>query len=341
MIDRSKKSSTSKYILFDTNAIYNDLTLKSERIESLLRHARLTNSKILLPSILREEVFKQYRADWLEAKRSLEKINTKFNELVEVKHLEDEAMKIFSDSWDDFTNNPAVIAIDSSALSLKEIIDRSIDERKPFGEHSRGFRDALLWMSALSYLSNQTDANDFVLITNNNKDFGKGALIEELASEIKATNREALYYSNLPVFLTEHTSVANLINGRWIERIVEAKVIDEVIDVLVEEWEEEIFEEAYLKMDDSVWEKLLVEDEYHNEDIIVDDYDIHDYYVYGEDKDNYLVQLQITVLCYAIIALATDADYDGLQYEKHSVRVNKTTALNVRVSKSTGKTIII
>lgn len=335
------KGHAGKYILFDTNAIYNDLTLKSERIESLKRYARLTGSIILLPSVLRDEVFKQYRSDWIEAQRSLEKINLKFNGLVEIKHLEDEAMKIFTDSWNRFAADKVVVNIDSAQLNLSELIKRSIAEDKPFGEHSRGFRDALLWLSAMDYLKKQAGSGDFIFISNNNSDFGKQKLFDNLLAEVKNTGRQALYYSNLPSFLTEHMTISNIINDAWVGKIIETRLIEDHLEELIDQRQEEIFPEAYEYIDDEVWSSMLVEDGYRDEGISLEDYAIPDYYVYNEDDDNYYVQLQVLAWINVVIGLATSADYDGLEYEGYTVELHKTFALNAKVAKQTGVTVVV
>src|SRR5690554_4473110 len=91
-----------KYIAFDTNAVYRDYLLSSERIIALTRYVKLTHSKLLIPSILKGEMFKQYKSEWNLAVSELNKINKRFNNLVDVRHHESQAMDMFNEAWGRF-----------------------------------------------------------------------------------------------------------------------------------------------------------------------------------------------------------------------------------------------
>lgn len=329
-----------KYILFDTNAVYNDYLLKSPRIESLKRYVSSTQSVILIPSILKDEIYKQYRKDWNQAVVELSRVNRKFNNLVDIKHHENEAMRIFNESWNDFIASTSSVELDSSLLELSDLIKRSIQEEKPFGEHSRGFRDALLWLTALKYLSKQPNSYDLIFISNNSEDFGKKDLFDNLKSEVRNTNRNVEYYSNLPKFLTDYANYMSIINDEWAKTILHPSINDHIYE-LIERYQEMIFEDAANKVDDETWDLVLSMNDVINEDILLEDYAIINYFIYHEDKDNYYLQAEIAVNLNVIFGLPFDADYDGFDYTNHSVYLNKSFTIILKVDKTTKQVLII
>ena len=332
----------AKYIAFDTNAVYSDYLLSSERIVALKRYVKLTHSTLLVPSVLKGEIFKQYKSEWNHAVSDLNKINKKFNDLVDIKHHESQAMEMFNEAWNRFLLETKAIEIDTSKLNLADLIERSLSEQKPFGPHSRGFRDALLWCSLVEFLGTQNDTHDFVFISNNSDDFGKRILFAELATEVGATGRRAIYYFSLPAFLTDNVN-ATAINEEWVEGVLKKSVEDQVLE-LIDRSSEEVYDNAIdsiYDIDELLSDRILDWDGIIEQSISLQEIKVHEYYIYAEDEDNYFMQFEIEARLEVLLSLPTGADYDGYDYEEYAVPATRSIVLRAKINKETKQPLLI
>jgi hypothetical protein len=83
------------------------------------------------------------------------------------------------------------------ALPHADLVVRDLVEKKPFTASGKGYRDALIWLSFLATIDNNT--TKAILVTSNTNDFGsqdKSDLHPDLKAEIKAKNTlcEALWF---------------------------------------------------------------------------------------------------------------------------------------------------
>ena len=331
-----------KYIAFDTNAVYRDYLLSSERIIALKRYVKLTHSKLLIPSVLKGEMFKQYRSEWNLAVSELDKINKKFNNLVDVRHHESQAMDMFNEAWGHFISETQAIEIDAARLDLSKLIERSLAEQKPFGVHSKGFRDALLWCSLMDFLKAQDDSHDFVFISNNSDDFGKLTLFPNLNEEVVETNRNGIYYPHLPAFLTDSAN-ATAINDEWIEEVFKPSVDDQIRE-LIDQSSEQVYDDAIdalYDIDALLYERVLDWDSIAEQTILLDEVNVREYYIYAEDETSYFMQFEVEAGLTTSLALPTDADYDGYSYENCEVPLSRNMVLRAKVNKENKQALLI
>lgn len=82
---------------------------------------------------------------------------------------------IFFDSMTAFFHNANAETPTYSAVSVTDLLGRDLDNRKPFTDSGKGFRDALIWMTIKDLCDALTaDGVPIIFVTNNHTDFCAG-----------------------------------------------------------------------------------------------------------------------------------------------------------------------
>lgn len=243
-------------LIIDANIIRRDLKLKDKNFEIIVDYLKRTNSRLIFPNIVIDEIKGLYKRALVERyndfKKSKEKLESTFlfAELPEIPEID-----IDSDSerYIDFihsklgTNQENII--DYKNEFLPELVKRAIERKKPLDDNGQQFRDGLLWLTILDYAQTTTDKR-ISLISDNPKDFGEkgeNKLAEELAQEAQQLGIEVKYFRRLSDFAKEHASEIEFINAEWIKSKIDFKIIEKLfLGILTEGLENEILNDIYL-----------------------------------------------------------------------------------------------
>lgn len=219
-------------IILDTNIIRSDLFFKSSDFIILKDYLSKTNSKFVLLKIVDDEINALYRRllneSLIKYKKSLQQINKYLNES-EIKEDKLDIEKLATE-YNYFYKNQ--LGIDHESIVsynnniLPEIIDRCINNRKPFKTQDKGFRDAVIWLTILDYLKNSVQ-NQLIFISNNSSDFGqsnhKNKLHEELVFDCHKMGKEVQYFETIKGFIEMHSESITKIDEDWIKGRVDEK----------------------------------------------------------------------------------------------------------------------
>jgi hypothetical protein len=192
------------YILLDTNTVWKDFYLKKQIFSDLKYHAENYNLKILVPSIVRDEVFANFEKQWDEA--ALQFTNT-FIYHADSLNLADEKQKALdqlNSAWNDFLENEVAELLDCSELNMRDLISRSIKGLRPFQASSdKGFKDTLIWMSVIEHLKKVGVGTQLIVITNNKSDFTEDNrnLASNLILELEEIHVSGLYFKEIGQYL--------------------------------------------------------------------------------------------------------------------------------------------
>lgn len=229
-------------IVLDSNIYRSDLMLKSKDFDIMLDYIYKTNSSIILPQIILDEVTSLY-------KRTLtDKLNTFKSSLVNLKNiindkdsLKDEIIIDPEKETEDYIKflKKRLNISDKNILPynndfLPTIATRAINRQKPSGENGQGFRDTLIWLTIQDYCKNQTD-KQIIFISLNTDDFAhtdKITLHESLIDECTLNGIELHYYKNLKEFVENHSTKIKFITNEWINESVSDNLAE---DLLLEE----------------------------------------------------------------------------------------------------------
>lgn len=230
-------------IVIDTNIIRQDLLFKSSDYNIILDYLLKTDSNVLLPQIVFEEISSVYKRHLEDRLQDLTKANrilntsivdkSKHNEIKEidikneVKEYLNYVLKKFSlKKKDIYKYKPEY---------LSEIVKRATKRIKPCSESGQQFRDTLLWLTLID-IAKDCDNNQLVFISNNTKDFGdnsKTKLHPRLLDDTSKAGVNIYFFPTIQDFIKEHASKIDYITSEWLESIFDLnKIGDQVIEIL-------------------------------------------------------------------------------------------------------------
>lgn len=272
-------------ILIDTNIFFDDFFLEGKRFLALQNMLQKTTSSIIMPSVIIKEIKKKYKESLDQQQEKIAFINERFPGMVTQNKTVEEWLEEYETFWERQIKKMDMTIVDSSKVDLARLIERSLDERRPFGKKSKGFRDALIWESALMYLRKRATKDDYpiVVITKNKEDFGTDCLYDDLCEDLEG--RRSFCYSDLSLFLDEHSGRIEFITDELVDKYIEDNYfeIEEIVD----------------SVDDR---DLLRRNTSHDfiEDLTVEQgpiptgyWGVTSCYIYKEDKDYYYIQVEL------------------------------------------------
>lgn len=168
------------HILLDTNPIISDGFGRSANFNRFLELAHEHGITVYVPSVVLDEVVGRFAKDLSD---SVEKANAElafmsrrvardlgtFNTVLDV----NKEVGSFRSEFSTRLAEAGVAVPQYPIVSHRDVTDRAIYRRKPFRDKGVGYRDTLIWLTALE-LADQVEDN-IVLVTNNIQDFGDGS----------------------------------------------------------------------------------------------------------------------------------------------------------------------
>jgi hypothetical protein len=225
-------------VILDTNIIRNDFGLRASSIDLLLDYIDKTNSHILLPKVVFEEISQIYRNelnirynDYTTKLRQLKNLNV-FTDINELMDLTPKEVDKYLNNYIAFIKkrfNP--IEIDYKNEYLPEMVDRAIKRKKPFDSKGQQFRDCILWLSILDYAATGTPENMVAFISNNVTDFAdsNSKLHEELDNEAIKKGVKINYYKSITEFIRNQASQIDFFTRDWLEKNLNFKKLNTLI----------------------------------------------------------------------------------------------------------------
>lgn len=206
-------------ILLDTTALWTDPWLESADIRALLTLHRHGVQVLISNVVLLEHerhVREEIKACIKTTLRTLGKLSrlTGLTLPSPVHAIDaDDAAKHYAQEMRRRLEAAGAIIMAIPGVSHEELVNRAIERKKPFADAGRGYRDALIWYSAMAVID-KMDAGDVVqliCVTNNTDDFGgeKGLIHQDLQNEATARRDDIA----ITAFL------ARTVNEAWDERI--------------------------------------------------------------------------------------------------------------------------
>ncbi len=201
-----------KYIFLDTNIFYNNWHLKNANFKFLFNYIENTNSVLLMSDLVCEEV-ENIRNRELESIVTILKQEVKKSNKLNSSLIEFDFNKLNEEKYDfkSLISEHAytVKFIPYGSIQQKAVVERALKKTRPFQEEEKGYRDTLIWLSFILFLSEKDIKNEVVFITNNKNDFYNKAntdFHDDLKSDIKNLNLkcEIKTYNSLYSFVNNN-----------------------------------------------------------------------------------------------------------------------------------------
>ncbi len=280
-------------IILDTNILRKDFLLKSNHFRILKEFMYASRSKLVLPSIVFQELIQLYKKEIEFKHNELSKLTEYVNRNLLVSEVPDYKTKYKLDidkSVSEYKHyikkqlNPFVEEIYYENSFLPELVRRSVEKVKPISSKGEEFRDALLWLTILNYVKKQKSKIEVSFITNNITDFGdktKRNLHPDLLEEIKTINISFHFYTSLSDFIQKSAVTIANVNKQWLKQNLDWKLIQESAEQVVNGIDPSFFYEYYYgnKIDKSALDGW---------DIIYTHFyeEVNEFHIYRNDKEN-------------------------------------------------------
>jgi hypothetical protein len=159
-------------IFIDTNIIYGNWHLQKANFQYLLNYLENTKSTLAVSEIVCDEIDNKYYEEFnslnLTLKNNLKKYESLINKSSNIRLEENKYEYSFKNILKNNSNKVAFYPFD--LIPNKKIVARAIKKVKPFKDDDKGYRDTLIWLSFLEYLSTEK-TEDIAFINNNSTDF--------------------------------------------------------------------------------------------------------------------------------------------------------------------------
>lgn len=341
----SQKLPYEAYILIDTNIYYGDLYLRGKKFLALRRLLNMTGARVLLPSVVREEVKKKYKEQIEKHNSSLENMRRIYGDAITVNFDKDKLIDNFNrniDSKSHGSDFAGFIDFDSSSIPMHRLLERAVQNRAPFGKSDKGFRDAVIWESGLAFVRENKVKMPLILVSNNSEEFGKGDLSDDLKKEADSAGVDVYYYDTLEEMLQKHTQPIDFISDESVNQVIDEN--DTYISEVAGDIGRGIEVSSYDLEDPRVFHAEVVD----NPDYM--GYQLYSFYIYEEEDDSFYIEAEIEVELSLSVELEYEV-YDDMTDYGHPVAstrsghtfINKTVAMTVHIKfdKSTHKGEII
>lgn len=279
-------------IVLDTNVFLADIFLKSEKIRLLVEFAKRTESPIVVPEVVLQEI-----------EGHLERLVAR-----QIATLSDvsELLEACTRTRPAFGNIPAPANAARSYLKrlkkqyglrdrqllkvkpeyLADLVNRATKRIKPFNDRGGEFRDGLIWLAMLDMGAGAKEPVDVSFISANTRDFAQdGGLHPILDDEAKAANVRIQYFPTVDAFLKAHAERIAFITTDFIEAAVDTKEVER--EVLDGHWRSF---ERHLKG----WFGRRHSSATENVELLSIDLQLDDFYVYPAGDDGWVVIVYYT-----------------------------------------------
>lgn len=181
-------------IVIDTNILFNNWSLDNTNFDLLKSYIKKTNSSLIIPKIVLEELINIYEKDlkkyvnqYHETLEKLHKYLFFANNLkieIEIEKFCQQYREIFLEKLKDFNGK----IIDYKDIPHEDIVQRELHEKAPYK-----YRDILIWETILRRVINLENFKEKTVLITNDSHFDK----EKLLNEIKIDDEPEKYFEIL------------------------------------------------------------------------------------------------------------------------------------------------
>ncbi|MFA6358056.1 MAG: PIN domain-containing protein [Candidatus Omnitrophota bacterium] len=238
-------------IALDTNIYFSDFFMKSKRFEVVFDYLKKTNSKIIVPQIVYQEIATVYEREFAN---KLDKFNKSFHDLGNMLvdntlgktdlEIKDEVKKYLVHFLKKL-NIKETEVIPYRDEYLRDIVKRALKREKPCTEKGEEFRDVLIWLTILD-IARISKNKELIFISNNIHQFASedGTLFPSLRKEAENANLNIKYYKSLDKFIEDHASKFTYITKEWLMSILNIETVNKYVIALMDTESKKLLERA-------------------------------------------------------------------------------------------------
>lgn len=238
-------------IVLDTNIYRKDFLLSSRKFEMLIDYISKTDTKIIVPQIVYQELEGLYARELKKHLNSIDNSRGGLSRLLieetipeielNVEEVKLKYMEYFRSKLN--LQNDDIIPYKNEYLP--EIINRSIEGTRPSSINKKEFKDTIIWLTIIDVALGLADKT-ISFISANTKDFaGRDRnLHADLRSDAEAKGISVQYFSSLDDFLKEKAESIVFVSKEWILSALRTEALEEILvqdmerrgTVILENW---------------------------------------------------------------------------------------------------------
>jgi predicted nucleic acid-binding protein len=231
-------------IALDTNILHDDFLMKSGRFAVLLDYVQKTQSKIILPKIVYDELAATYERElrrrlnqFVRSRGALAALLQ--NSLPELNLLVESETASYLSYVKEKLNIQDKDIFDYKESYLHDVLERAIHRRRPCTERGEEIRDAVLWHSVLDIAEETTDKT-VIFISHNTKQFtlDENSLHPDLIEDYTKRNLTVKYFTSLDSFAKQHASNIEFITKEWLLSFIDVNAVIEGSRGIIESYAE-------------------------------------------------------------------------------------------------------
>lgn len=222
-------------VLLDSNVYLQDLRMTGNGFQELFTYLRRTDSSLLLPHLVREEVVGKYST---LLKDSVQRVQQAFNQL----------SKLSSESRQNFqppniereaealrkrlaspSRGIRVLEIDGyDQVDIKEVANRGILRKRPASPEGEELRDVILWFITLHLA--RTCSAPFAFISNDKAfEAADGRLHPDLIADLNSSKLQLDFYSGIKDFVIAKALERELLDAHHLEKWLPKERLEEIV----------------------------------------------------------------------------------------------------------------
>ncbi len=229
-------------IIIDTNILYKAPHLRSLKSQAVWGYLEKTNSHLIIPAVVREEIIALYRRNLEELRQQVRDTAKKIDHWcssdisqIEV-HLDiDKEVSAYESYIHNLTHGGGALELPYRDEFLGEVIRRLVKRVKPASEKGEEFRDVVIWLSIKEFL--RQSKREAAFISQDTNQFAakdSRELHPDLTAELLAEDLHLRYFCSLDDFIQQQSRKVEFITKEWIENNISQADIERVSSRVIE-----------------------------------------------------------------------------------------------------------
>jgi hypothetical protein len=215
-------------IIIDTNILRQDHLLRSAKSQAVLDYLKKTNSYLVIPTVVKEEMIGIFRRTLVELSNQLNKNVERIDSWcygdtarTEINLDIEKEMSTYKTFMEGFTHGGGGLELPYDGKFMSEVIKRLVGRLKPASDKGEEFRDVVVWLSIKEFLKDTKKEAVFISKdVNHFADKDSKGLHPDLVAELAKDNLKLKYYSSVDDFIRQHSSKLEFVNSRWLKQLL-------------------------------------------------------------------------------------------------------------------------
>jgi len=237
-------------IFLDSNILFPDPFFKENFARNFLKTIKEIDGKIFISNVVYQEVINNYKREFKKRRKTFGEAHFELNKIVvtSVEHTfkDDEFyLSELIDFYQNMIKDGHLIIIPHTEFDMfNEIVQRALNNKKPFDYQKEEFKDTVIWLTYSKYVEKHGISGYF--LSNNTKEFYASDK-ESIHPDLLADTERLVPYKSIEKFLTSNSdNIKDLITEKEEERSF-TKLLNWANSNLNESYVEKVIKEEFME----------------------------------------------------------------------------------------------